>query len=87
MGKCNYNNTLKKIFRDQGICVYVNCNKINDELFCKYILQRTGKTHGNDKFQVLLIDLLNNKQLILCMKIYHGRTYLPFHITIHLPRP
>ena len=30
----------------------------------------------------MLIYLLNNKLLIFCMKIFRGRTYLPFHITM-----
>ena len=33
-------------------------------------------------FQLSLIDLLDCKQLILCMIIFYWRTYLPFHITI-----
>ena len=33
-------------------------------------------------FQISLIDLLDCKKLILCMIIFDGRTYLPFHIII-----
>ena len=32
--------------------------------------------------QILLIDFLYCKKLILCKMIFDGRTYLPFHITI-----
>ena len=40
------------------------------------------KKNDNYKFQQPLIDLLNHKKLILCMIIFHGRKYPPFHITI-----
>ena len=40
------------------------------------------KTHDNYQFQLSIIDLLNHIQLILCMIIFDGRTYLIFHITI-----
>ena len=40
------------------------------------------ETHDSSEIKKSFIDMLNNKQLRLCMRIYYGRTYLAFDISI-----